>query len=116
MPFDIAADVSQRASRVQAQGVYCQRCGCPLDPKLSGGWQRIACHTNGIVTTTERRCDTGEWGRFTENMEMDPNPAYPKVKAAREKVQGDPSAIALDLKPVGASKLVTDPKYGKAWK
>ena len=116
LPFDIAADVYQRAFRVQAQGVYCQRCGCPLDPKLSGGWQRIACHTNGIVTTTERRCDTGEWGRFTENMEMDPNPAYPKVKAAREKVQGDPSAIALDLKPVGASKLVTDPKYGKAWK
>lgn len=50
--FRIGDDVYLEAFRKVASGVYAQRCGCELDPKLTGGWHRIACHTNGIVCTS----------------------------------------------------------------
>lgn len=74
LPFEISDDVYRKAFFAQARGVYLQRCGCELDPELSGGWRRIACHTNGVVATTVQRHASAEWGAFTDNMVMDPNP------------------------------------------
>ena len=79
LPFDISPDVYERAFKAQAQGVYCQRCGTALDPKLTGGWKRVACHCDGIAVTTEQRHKNSEWGKFAENCEMVDNPEYKKI-------------------------------------
>lgn len=115
LPFDISDDVYARALKVQAQGIYSQRCGCPLDPKLNGGWQRVACHTSGVVTTTVQRHSAGEWGAFVENMEMNPNPLYPAVKAKREKVEKDSSRVRSGFKTIGATKRVRKPLYDEVY-
>ena len=108
LPFGISSGVYEKAFRAQAQGVYIQRCGIALDPKLSGGWKRIACHTNGVVATTCGHWEDSEWGKFTENVETVPNPAWPQVRAKREKVMGDASRVKLELKTVGATKRKGD--------
>ena len=108
LPFGISSGVYEKAFRAQAQGVYIQRCGIALDPKLSGGWKRIACHTNGVVATTCGHWEGSEWGKFTENIETVPNPAWPEARAKREKVMGDASRVKLELKTVGATKRKGD--------
>ena len=65
--FDIAKDVYARPFKVQAQGIYCQRCGTEIDPKLSGGWTRISCHDKGVVATTQPYRAAGEHGGLAEN-------------------------------------------------
>lgn len=115
LPFDIGTDVYERAFQKQAQGLYEQRCGCELDPKLTGGWKRIACHAKGINTTTVQRSQSREWGDFRNNLETDPNPDYPAVKAAREKVETDPSVRPLVFTTVGATKEVSEDRFGKAF-
>jgi len=86
LPFDISPDVYERAFRAQAQGVYSQRCGIALDPKLTGGWRRVSCHDGGIAVTTERRHLCKEWGKFVENCEMVDNPAFARTSDVRAKV------------------------------
>ena len=108
LPFEISPSVYEKAFKAQAQGVYIQRCGIALDPKLSGGWKRIACHTNGVVTTTCGHWEGNEWGKFTENVEMIPNPAWPEVKAKRSKIMGDASRANLRVETVGATKKKGD--------
>lgn len=50
LPFDIAADVYKHAFEVQSYGVFAQRCGQELSYPYSS-WQRIACHTKGVIVT-----------------------------------------------------------------
>ena len=111
LPFEISTDVYQKAFLAQARGVYLQRCGCELDPALSGGWRRIACHTNGVIATTVQRHESAEWGAFTDNMVMDPNPLYPEVKRRREKVLSDSSRINPVFSFVGKTKRIKDATF-----
>ena len=111
LPFEISADVYRKAFHAQARGVYLQRCGCELDPELSGGWRRIACHTNGVVATSVQRHASAEWGAFTDNMIMDANPLYPEVKRRREKVMTDPSRIDPAFSLVGKTKRIKDAAF-----
>ena len=113
--FSIGDEAYLKAFRMSAQGMYEQRCGCELDPKLTGGWKRISCHDRGIVTTKVKRYLSNEWGAFRENIEMDPNPAYPPVKAAREKVENDPSRLTLVFETVGNTKKVSVKELGDCW-
>ena len=103
LPFEISPDVYEKAFRMQAQGVYEQRCGIALDPKLTGGWRRIACHKDGVIATKCGRWESGEWGKFTENMEMVPNPAWPAAKAKKDKLLADPARTELKFATVGAT-------------
>ena len=114
--FEIADTVYETAFRGQAQGLYEQRCGCALDPKLTGGWKRIPCHDKGIRTTTVQHHLYDQFGPLADNVEQDPNPAYPPVKAAREKVENDPSLVqGLVWRPIGATTKVKDPAPGETW-
>jgi endoglucanase len=56
LAFDVAPDVYNKAFQVQAYGVFAQRCGIELKPPWSP-WRRIACHTKGVVPTTQLRLD-----------------------------------------------------------
>lgn len=76
LPFDIGDDIYRRAFHVQAQGIYSQRCGCPIDPSLSGGWERIACHDSGIMATTCLRHASPEHADFSQHLIHSP---FPKV-------------------------------------
>ncbi|MBQ6248430.1 MAG: glycoside hydrolase family 9 protein, partial [Kiritimatiellae bacterium] len=87
--FDIAPDVYSRAFRVQASGVFAQRCGIELTPDRAPGWRRIACHTNGVQLSTVEHWRHREFGPFRENPVPAPNPAYPALAAAHEKLLGD---------------------------
>ena len=68
LPFDIADDIYQRAFKVQAQGIYTQRCGCPIDPSLSGGWERIACHDSGVMASDLLRHANPEHPAFCQHL------------------------------------------------
>ena len=68
LPFDIADDIYQRAFKVQAQGIYTQRCGCPIDPSLSGGWERIACHDSGVMASDLLRHANPEHPAFSQHL------------------------------------------------
>ena len=46
------------------QGIYEQRCGCPLDPKLTGGWARISCHDKGVKESNVARWEFNQYGPF----------------------------------------------------
>ena len=113
--FDISDDIYTRAFKAQAQGVYSQRCGCSLDPALNGGWERVACHTSGVIATSVERHSAGEWGAFAENMEMDLNPLYPAVKAKREKVEKDPSRVKAAFKTIGKTKRIKDASFAEVF-
>ena len=93
--FDIAPDAYLRAFRVQAAGVYAQRCGCELTPDHAPGWCRIACHTNGVVLTTVRAWDKlSGMGPLRKNPVLVPNPAYPAFAAAQSSLYADPALVA----------------------
>ena len=92
--FDIAHDVYWRAFRVQASGVFAQRCGIALTPDRAPGWRRIACHTNGVQLSTVEHWRHREFGPFRENPVPAPNPAYPALAAAHEKLLADPALDA----------------------
>lgn len=68
LSFDIGDDVYLHAFKVQAQGIYTQRCGCPIDPKLSGGWERIACHNSGITVSTCLKHASPEHADFSKHL------------------------------------------------
>ena len=68
LPFDIRNDVYLHAFKVQAQGIYSHRCGCSIDPSLSGGWDRIACHDSGITATTCLRHANPEHPAFSQHL------------------------------------------------
>ena len=93
--FEIAPDVYRRAFRVQASGVFAQRCGIALTPDRAPGWRRIACHTNGVQLSTVEHWRHREFGPFRENPVPAPNPAYPALAAAHEKLLAD---LALDAR------------------
>ena len=93
--FDVAADVYLRAFRVQAAGVYAQRCGFELAPDHAPGWRRIACHTNGVVLTTVKMWERGSgMGALKDNQVFVPNPAYPAIAAAQATILADPALAA----------------------
>ena len=92
--FDIAPDVYSRAFRVQASGVFAQRCGIALMPDRAPGWRRIACHTNGVQLSTVEHWRHREFGPFRENPVPSPNPACPTLATAHEKLLADPALDA----------------------
>ena len=129
--FDLGADVYAKAFRVQSTGVFVQRCGIELTPDLAAGWRRIACHTNGVQLTTVKTWLKNGYGPLRESPVPAPNPAYPALKAAQEKLLADPalaaryplegdlraaSGSAPALVPLAAEKpggtFVDDPAFG----
>lgn len=52
--FNISPKVYEFALRTAAQGLYAQRCGCALEPRLVDGWRRDACHAAGVTPTKIR--------------------------------------------------------------
>jgi hypothetical protein len=88
--FDIGDDVYKEAFRVQAYGVFAQRCGIELAPPHSD-WRRIACHRDGIIPTSLERLR----GEKTAHREL---PDHVNYRAARE--AGLPEAVrALNADP-----------------
>lgn len=104
LAFDISPVVYERALKAQAQGIYSQRCGCALDPKLSGGWERIPCHVADVTATTVQRSQSGEFGDFANNVETVPNPDFAKEKMRIKKVLDDPSHVSLSFTPEGRGR------------
>ena len=68
LAFYIDKAVYEKALKVQALGVYEQRCGIALDPKLTRGWERIACHAGGVVASTCERVKNPEFAPFDKNV------------------------------------------------
>ena len=64
VPFRIHKNVYAAAFHRMMQGIYEQRCGCELDPKLTGGWKRIACHADGVKETDVNRWEFNQYGPF----------------------------------------------------
>jgi len=54
LSFEIGSNVYNKAFKLQAYGVFAQRCGIELKPPYSN-WRRIACHLGGIIPTTLSR-------------------------------------------------------------
>ena len=92
--FDLAADVYAKAFRVQSTGVFAQRCGIEMTPDRAPGWRRIACHTNGVQLTTVNTWLKNGFGPLRESPVPTPNPAYPTLKAAQDKLLADPALAA----------------------
>ena len=92
--FDVAADVYRKAFRVQSTGVFAQRCGIEMTPDRAPGWRRIACHTNGVQLTTVKTWLKNGFGPLRESPVPTPNPAYPALKAAQDKLLADPALAA----------------------
>ena len=67
LAFRIDKDVYADAFRVQARGIYAQRCGCPMDPKITRGWARVACHDKGVMATDLPF--GGRWGDLPNRVE-----------------------------------------------
>ncbi len=103
LEFVIGPEAYRKAFKVQAQGVYCQRCGIAIDPKLSGGWKRIACHKDGIVPTEEKRYQHGEWGDFKKTQATIPNPDKAALDAKKATVlkQAVTDSTQLSTNPAG---------------
>ena len=68
LSFHVDKAVYEKALKVQALGVYEQRCGIALDPKLTRGWERIACHAGGVVASTCARVKNPEFAPFDKNV------------------------------------------------
>lgn len=66
VPFKIHKNVYAAAFHRTMQGIYEQRCGCELDPKLTGGWKRIACHKDGIKESNVNRWEFNQYGPFQD--------------------------------------------------
>ena len=92
--FDLAADVYAKAFRVQSTGVFAQRCGIEMTPDRAPGWRRIACHTNGVQLTTVKTWLKNGFGPLRESPVPTPNPAYPALKAAQDRLLADPALAA----------------------
>ena len=112
--FDLGADAYAKAFRVQSTGVFVQRCGIELTPDLAAGWRRIACHTNGVQLTTVKTWLKNGYGPLRESPVPAPNPAYPALKAAQEKLLADPALAARyplegDLRAAGGSAAALVP-------
>ncbi len=104
LTFAIGPQVYREAFKVQAQGIYCQRCGIAIDPKLSGGWTRIPCHIEGVVPTTEKRYQSREWGAFRKNMLTKPNPDKTALDAKKAAVAREAIATTIADNPKGLGK------------
>ena len=91
--FDVSPDAYLKPFRTQAAGVFAQRCGFELTRDHAPGWRRIACHAKGVIPTTVRNTG-GEFGKFRENMETVPNPAFPAAEARRKALEDDPALLA----------------------
>ncbi|MBU0676619.1 MAG: glycoside hydrolase family 9 protein [Verrucomicrobia bacterium] len=90
LPFDIGDDVYEKAFTIQASGVFAQRCGMALEPPYSA-WHRIACHTKGVIPTTQSRLD-GEHDAFVQLPEK---VDYGRIKDA----EPDKAVVALNHDP-----------------
>ena len=62
--FKIHQNAYLASFRKIMQGIYEQRCGCPLDPKLTGGWKRVSCHDKGIKESNVARWEFNQYGPF----------------------------------------------------
>ena len=94
LAFDLGADVYAKAFRVQSTGVFAQRCGIELTPDRAPGWRRIACHTNGVQLTTVKTWLKNGFGPLRESPVLEPNPAYPALKAAQDALLADHALAA----------------------
>ncbi|MBR1920602.1 MAG: glycoside hydrolase family 9 protein, partial [Kiritimatiellae bacterium] len=66
--FRVDDKVYADALKAQMRGIYSQRCGCRIDPKIAGGWERIACHAAGVRATTCERVRNPEFAPFDKNL------------------------------------------------
>lgn len=64
LPFRIHPNAYLACAKVLMQGLYEQRCGCPLDPKLTGGWKRVSCHDKGVRVSDVARWEFDQYGPF----------------------------------------------------
>jgi hypothetical protein len=95
--FAIGPDVYAEAFRVQAAGVFIQRCGIELGPPYTP-WRRVACHNTGVVpTAVDRR--VGESNAFD---------VLPK--------QVDYSGLATVPRPASLKPLDEDPALVAYWR
>ena len=120
LSFDIAADVYTRAFRLQAAGLFAQRCGFELTPDHAPGWRRIACHTNGVTLTTVETWTKNGFGPLRESTVPAPNPAYPALKAAQDALDADPALaarfpLAGDLRNAVAGSAAALASVGDSW-
>ena len=90
LEFSVDDDVYQSAFQMASHGVFLQRCGIELGPPYTP-WRRIACHSKGIIETTQDRINSGEFidPKF-QVMIKNPNEPDPN----RAKMLQDPSLLA----------------------
>lgn len=68
LPFRIHPNVYLACAKRLMQGLYGQRCGCELDPKLTGGWKRVACHDRGVKESNVARWEFDQYGPFQSRL------------------------------------------------
>lgn len=109
--FAIGTDVYKTAFEKQSHGIFIQRCGQKLEEPFSD-WKRIACHTAGVVPTTEAKYEARrEWGDFRNHQLMVKNPDYPSTR--QKELEKDASLIArFSGKDLGKHKLDLIPQKG----
>ena len=89
LEFNVNDNVYQSAFQLASHGVFLQRCGIELGPPYTP-WRRIACHSNGIIETTQDRINSGEF-IDSKNQVMIKNPKEPDPN--RAKMLQDPSLL-----------------------
>ncbi len=119
LPFNIGDDVYQSAFQMASHGVFLQRCGIELGPPYTP-WRRIACHSHGIIETTQERINSGAFIDPKYQVLMK-NPNKPSEE--RAKMLQSPSLLAyfpfegnydnaieggMKLKALGDVKYVVD--------
>jgi hypothetical protein len=92
LAFDVAPDVYNQAFQVQACGVFAQRCGIELKPPWSP-WHRIACHTKGVVPTTQLRLDKHDIVELAKKVDYERSKDA-GLPEAMLKLNADPDLVA----------------------
>lgn len=111
LPFAIGDDVYERAFKLQARGLFAQRCGQELAPPFST-WRRLACHKQGITLTSQLKNEPHDSRKDlpAKTVYLPAPPAPPLALdtdadlAARYRLDGDfkdASGHGLDLAPLG---------------
>lgn len=82
LPFEIGEEVYAKAFKVQASGLFVQRCGQELGPPYTP-WTRIACHNQGIMPTTLSRAvsEKEAFKRLPECVEKAADGTVTRIKA-----------------------------------
>ncbi len=119
LEFNVDDNVYQSAFQMASYGVFLQRCGIELGPPYTP-WRRIACHSKGVIETTQDRINSSEF-IDSKTQVMIKNPKEPDPN--RAKMLQDPSLLVycsfegncvnaiksnMELKARGDAKYVVD--------